>query len=189
MSRSRSRRDAFEEYAAPPPRSYPPVSLRENNDRPVASSSRAKNTLQDFRDHDEGRRKKLEQLFESLQSQAWHHNHFHQGLQDPGPSSSPAKASSVSRSSKLSPAEEKHRQSVRQEYLKELYRHCCDGEDHETGRGPTFDKFQQFVEFKEEALWNLFNKIDVNNDMLVDTSELQTALAQAGTANSFATLS
>jgi solute carrier family 25 phosphate transporter 23/24/25/41 len=68
---------------------------------------------------------------------------------------------------------------VRQEYLKELYRHCCDGEDHEAGRGPTFDKFQQFVEDKEEALWHLFNKIDVNNDMLVDTFELQAALAQA----------
>lgn len=193
-TRARSRREIFEQACRPLQRSYPAINLRDNDDHPVASTSKSPlicdtctyKSLEAFRAQDKDRKARLHKLFQTLQDKAWVHEHTHGSHEVDRRSSSSETSTKSSGSTTRSgsgtfkTAEERRIESVRQEYLNELYAKCCEGEDHLAGRGPTFAKFESFVEAKEEALWNLFVGIDVNEDMLIDPVELEDALSKAG---------
>ena len=69
-------------------------------------------------------------------------------------SSSSSSASAGTGSTSVYPAphtaEEKRVESLRKEYLKELYHSLCPGDDAK-GKGPSLERFVQFVETKEEG--------------------------------------
>jgi hypothetical protein len=223
---SKSRREVFEERVKAPTRDYEHVSLRDDNDehhQPVASTSKAifagrtsqqqsacsYDTLSAFRAQDRDRKGRLRKLFNTLR-QEWALPHDHTALSTHTHSSESPSSSTPSSSSSLTSSsgarqltqDEKRLQDTNKEYLKELYHSLCPGDEAAKGKGPSFERFTQFVEAKEQgehlhfercrllnlsdclrcttALWELFCQIDKDKDMQLTAEELQGALSRAG---------
>lgn len=209
----KSRKELFEERLRPPTRVYPYISLREDEQdhHPVASTSKAAfhapvdvcsyRTLDDFRRQDRDRKGRLRKLFNTLR-QEWALPHDHTAYTTHTRHSSHPE-SELEEAPRQLTADEKRVEVINKEYLSELYHSLCPGDEAAKGKGPSFERFTQFVEAKEQgkcdasplrmfeapvedspslsvALWELFCNIDKDKDMQLTAEELQNALHRAG---------
>lgn len=152
----KSRRERFEERVKPPTRVYPYISLRENEDdhHPVASTSKVAfpapdvcsyRTLDDFRAQDKDRKGRLRKLFNTLR-QEWALPHDHTGY-----TTHTRSATHLEDGGRPLTADEKRVEIINKEYLNELYHSLCPGDEAAKGKGPSFERFTQFVEAKEQG--------------------------------------
>lgn len=153
----KSRREIFEERSRPIARVYPYISLREDEQdghHPIASTSKAGfpvpetcsyRTLDDFRAQDKDRKGRLRKLFNTLR-QEWALPHDHTGY-----TTHSRQADLLEKDGRPLTADEKRVEVINKEYLNELYHSLCPGDEAAKGKGPSFERFTQFVEAKEQG--------------------------------------
>lgn len=152
----KSRREIFEERSRPVARVYPYISLREDEQdpHPIASTSKAGfqvpetcsyRTLDDFRAQDKDRKGRLRKLFNTLR-QEWALPHDHTAY-----TTHTKPRDLVDKDERQLTADEKRVEVINKEYLNELYHSLCPGDEAAKGKGPSFERFSQFVEAKEQG--------------------------------------
>lgn len=152
----KSNRERFEDRLKLPTRVYPQISLRGGQDdhHPVASTSKAAfkapdvcsyRTLDDFRAQDKDRKGRLRKLFNTLR-QEWALPHDHTAY-----TTHTRPATQPEDQARPLTADEKRVESINKEYLNELYHSLCPGDEALKGKGPSFERFTQFVEAKEQG--------------------------------------
>lgn len=152
----KSNRERFEDRLRLPARVYPHISLREHHEdhHPVASTSKAAfqapdvcsyRTLDDFRAQDKDRKGRLRKLFNTLR-QEWALPHDHTAY-----TTHTRPATHLEDDARPLTADEKRVEVINKEYLNELYHSLCPGDEAVKGKGPSFERFTQFVEAKEQG--------------------------------------